>query len=649
MYSPHDYKRYDDYGYGRSATVLDSDEHNNILCRVREDLRESAAGKRQYEELGRRAYRAYRAYLDPTKHSENFDVEVLIPYFFTTVETKLARMMGRLFGGGSFVSYRPRGITKSETAELLSACFDLHWTNRRPQAEVRDILKTMMLFGTAYARTSWREEWRWVTEWQDMLQEMTVTVDPVTGEQMTIPVTTQQQQVFLRKILDGPWFDGIPFPNAFPDWKRPTVHEGRYFANRIWADREYVKDQLRSRRWKARITKELLNSPQPFSVSGEYDAGDVTKESYRWMEEVGFGLSDHTDDDIAQGRLFEVIEHWSPAGVATVVNRSYVVHADDNPFAHGRYPIIQVKNKSLPGEHFGMSDYEVVEKLYVHMNEMANANGQEAMLAAYPVTMVREGVQNIHKMRHKPGAIWRFNGDGDIVPYSRPTSGMEASAASMSQMKLAIDDTLGTSEAFRGMVNPRATATATVQATQSASGRLEDDINNFEEQFSIELGDQWRSMIQQFQSYDVQVRLSGNPQVEPINVGPGDIHDADCDTIPGAGSSNIRELELKRVLEYWQTCLQFKVPAIDEYAAAEVVAELTLPKYKARIMRPREDAEMLMMQQQMIDQVASQTESMDKTTSAPGGAVPVDNRTADKPDDQGAFEQSRELGNENTY
>lgn len=649
MASLYDSRRYDDYGYTRSATVLDSDEHNDILCRVREDIRESAAGKRSYEELGRRAYRAYRAYLDPSKHAENFDVEVLIPYFFTTLETKLSRIMQRLFGGGSFLSYRPRGATRAKQAELLSSLFDLHWMNRRPMAEVRDLLKSMMIFGTAYASTSWREEWRWVTEWQDIMQEMTFEVDPVTGEQMTVPVTTQQQQVLLRKVTDGPWFDQVCFPNAFPDWKRPTAQEGRYWARRLWVDREYVKDQLRSRRWKRRITKQILESEQPFSVDSEYDAGEVTKESYRWMEEVGFGLADHSQDDIATGRLFEVIEHWSPAGVAVVVNRSYVVAADDNPFRHGKYPVIQVKNKSLPGEHFGMSDFEVVEKLYTHMQEMANANGQEALLSAYPVTLVREGVQNISKMRHKPGAIWRFNGDGDIIPYVRPTSGMDASASSMSQMKLAIDDTLGTSEAFRGMVNPRATATATTQAMSSASGRLEDDIANFEEQFTLELGDQWRSLIQQFQSYDVQVRLSGDPQAEPVNVKPGDIHDADCDTMVGAGSSSIRELELKRVLEYWQTCLQFQVPAVDPYGAAEVVAELMLPKYKDRIMRPREDAMALIQQQMMIDQTAKQSESMDKTTAAPGGAVPVDSRTADKQDDGGTMELSREQGNEQTY
>lgn len=635
-------RRFDDYGYTRAATIDNSDESRKLLNRVRDDIQESAHGKRPSEEIGRRAYKAYRAYLDAAKH--NYPTHVIIPYFYTTVETKLARMMQKLFGGGPFLYYQPKGRTKSRQAELLTASFEYHWNERRPMLEVRDNLKTAIFFGSSYACTSWREEWRWVNQWVDVTTEEEFEVDPLTGETMSIPVTVQEERTELRKTIDNAWFDNIPFPDAFPDWKRPTVREGRYFARRLYVDRKYVQDQIRAKRWKRRVAQQLLDSSKPFVVAGDFDAGASVAASYRWAEEVGHTLSDGSDDDLDCGRLFEVIEHWSPAGVATVVNRSYVVAADDNPFSHGRYPILQYKNKSLPGEHFGLSDFEVVEKIYVHMQEMANANGTEALMSAFPPILARDGAVDITQLVYYPGAIWKFTADKDIQHFERPNSGIEASAQQLGQSKMVIDDTLGTSEAFRGMANPRATATATTQAMQSAGVRIEDDIANFEEQFSIELGDQYRSMIQQYQRKDITIRLSEDPQAEAITVTPGDIHDADTDTVPTAGSNNIKELELKRILDFWQICLQFQVPALDPYATAEVVAELTLPKYKNRIMRSREDAQQIMMQKQMVDQAAQQTESVDNTTQVPGGAAPVAERSYDKEDDGGTIAMSRELG-----
>lgn len=637
-------RKFNDYGYTRAATIQSSDECRALLCRVRDDLSESALGKRPSEEMGRRAYRAYRAYLDAAKHK--YPVHVVIPYFYTTVETKLARMMAKLFGGGPFLSYRPKGRTRMRQAELLSASFEYHFNERRPMLEVRDNLKTAMFFGTSYAATSWRERWDWVNQWVDVTTNEEFEVDPVTGETMSVPVTVQEERTELRKTIDNAWFDNIPFVDAFPDWKRPSVRDGRYFARRIYVDREYVKDQIRSRRWKQSVGKELLEAQKPFVMDGEYDAGAVTTVSYRWAEEVGHTLSDANDDDLQCGKMFEVIEHWSPAGIAVVVNRSYVVAADDNPYQHGRYPILQYKNKSLPGEHFGLSDYEVVEKLYYHMQEMANANGTEAIMAAFPVVKIRDGVVNAHEIQHYPGAVWRYTGEAnDIQAFEHPTSGIEATAQQMGQAKLAIDDTLGTSDAFRGQANPNATATATTMANQSAGIRIEDDIANFEEQFTIELGDQYRSLIQQYQRKDITVRLSGDPAAEPIAITPGDIHDADTDTVAGAGSNQVKELELKRILDFWQICLQFNVPALDPYATAEVVAELTLPRFKERIMRPREDAMMLMAQQQQIDTVARQTESDKNTTMVPGGAAPIAARHYDKQDDGGSYQMSREQGN----
>lgn len=589
-----------------------TDEHDELIAALRHDMEFALKGKQERDDMARRAYKAFRCALNPANH--NFISKVVDPRWFTSVATAVAREFQALFQSPPFLQYRPRGGSDAAAANALTLLFDMFFQERRPKAPIFELLLQRTLFGTAYAICYWKEDWRAVGRHEDTTEPVYLhdeesgeeVLDPVNGEPIVVSeVPTRKFVTKRQKVCDAPWFDPVHFLHAYPDWESPEVRGSRFFIHERPRSREYVRMMGRSGRWKKKAVEMALESPWLGDDGGEL-VGQVNS-VIRWQEEVGV-LSAGSVERCNAGELFIVSERWTERGVTTYLNRTFVVDHRPNPYAHGEIPVLTIKQNWMPGEHFGMSAFEPIEKLLRHLDTMLNAGATEAQLSVHPPLLVGPDVK-ADQLLFAPGKLWRVNDPmKSVVPLQRPSHGIEIADGQANGARAMIDDALATSEALRGALPGREqTAAAVNTSVQGAGIRMQLNVELFEESFTIPLGDFYRSMICQFLDYEVQLRVTDDPSMPPLQIGPDQLYDLDADTVPTPSSTQAKELELKRLIDLTTMLLNFSqqgiVQNVNFNSLVETIIELTTPRYKSRIIKSPEqvqaEQQQAMMQQQM--------------------------------------------------
>lgn len=593
--------RREDREWRKHKVRFGSELHDKLINRLRRDMEFSLRGKMDRDEMARRSYKAYRCALDVSNHQ--FIAKVIDPRWFTSAHTAICREMQALFNSPTFLSYTPRGASDAAQAKNLSKLFDYFWAERAPYEAVLDLITQRTLFGTAYAIVYWNECWRDVGRFEEEMKDVT-DVDEF-GQEFV--VGQAPERIFKRsrqKVKDAPWFDPIHFLEAYPDWESPSIEEARFFIHSKIRSREYVRMMMRSGAWDKSQVMKALDAP--------WNGGDNCQEQVntviRWQQEIDL-LSADSIALADTGDLFEVTQRWTQRGVTTYLNRTYIVDHGPNPYAHGEIPIIKITNHPMPGEHFGMSTFEPIEKQLAHLNTMVSASATEARLSVHPVLLVGPGVKG-DQLVYSPGKQWRVNDPAkDIVPLSRPSSGIEIAESQAASSRALIDDALATSEALRGALPGREqTAAAVNTSVQGAGIRMANGIRLFREQFSRKLGDFYRSLMMQFLDANVQLRVTEDPNAPPIMVGPDQIYDADADTMPFPGDTERDEIEVKRLIDVATMAANFKLADIDMRGLLNVIVDKLVPQYASRILKSVEavEQEKMQQQQQMMQQQQQQ-------------------------------------------
>lgn len=629
---------------GRRVRVAFSESpdstHGKLIAQFKRDYEHAIEGKRERVNMARRSYKHYRSHLNAATHQ--FTTKVYDPYWFSAVNTAIARKMATLFGAGPFLTYLPRGRSDVGQARKYTLSFAYHWEKQKARSKVHNLQTQLHLFGTAYAAVFWAEEWTECLDWVEDLIEMPVPTEEVDefGQpiETTVSTTARRLESVRRRTLNSPVFEPIHFLDAYPDWEAETVDAGRYFIHAKLRSRDYVEEMMRTGTWNRAMCKQLLaDSAEAFAGSSTSSFG-VEDSIIGWQQEVGLMAS--AGEMLSAGRMFEVAEHITNQGVAVIVNRRYVVKYQKG-LPMGRKPILHIKHHHIPGEHYGMSDFEVVEKLIIHLQNMRNCSATEAVFSVFAPLLVKQSVTNKDLLVYKPGAKWPVTGPDDVRVLERPTQGIQVAEQQTGTARSAIDDALATSDAYRGALPGREQkATAITTSVQAAGIRLQLETELFEEAFTVPLGEMFRDLMKLMQDEKISVRIT-EEQGAVEEVYPEELYDCDLDVMPVAGSSQLKELETKRLLEFLQMAMNYPEAKeqLDIREALRVFAERLIPKDVNRIfLTPEQVAanqQQAMMQQMMMQQAQAQQQP---------GAPPPSNRMSDKPDDAGAEEMAKQQG-----
>lgn len=610
-----------------------SKDYRKIVQEVNECFTFSAEGKTEREVMARKAYKAYRAYIDEAKYP--FPTKSNIGKFTADVATFVASELESLTQNPPIFRFYPQGGTPRSHAEWMEHLL-AYYTEQMPiREELDDALTQLRLFGTVYTHQYWRIDTRTVGARQLKPVEMPL-IDPTTG----MPLLDEMGQPMLdmievptyyegeRQTYFGPWMRTLHFTECYPDHLEKYLQDGHFFIHRTMRDRRWMKARAREGVYDKKAVARLLETDEGKSNPWEdfsAGTGQRLESTIKWQTEIGLGTQT-VWGDIEKRKWFEVIEFWCSDGyVTTVANGSYILRRRKNPFAHGLFPFAMARNFHVPGEHYGMSDWEVAGKLYTAYNDAHNMANTQAMLSVFPPLKRSADVDERQLRQRGIRDIWTIKSPEAILEFvPLPPDGLQVAQALLSDLGNALDQLTGTSDAYRGQTS-NASATSITTAMQQAGLRLRYHVGNAGEMLK-DIGQQMQEMLRQYQPKDLTVRVTGDPNAT-IAIPIEELRDADLICSPTYSTSQLRVLEEKRMLELYELIVRTQEPFANRQGAFEAVVETVAPTRKRQFLKSEEQ----MQQEQMQAQMAAEQQEMaqmDKMRQAQEYAAQAGRETA---------------------
>lgn len=605
-----------------------SKEYKKIVREVGECFVFSAEGKREREDMARRSYKAYRAYIDEAKYP--FPTKSNIAKYTADVATAVASELDALVQNPPLMRFYPRGATPKQHAEWMENLCAYYLDQLPVREELDDALTQLRLFGTCYVHTHWRIDTRQIGAWQRVPQPVPgpdgLPLAGPDGQPLTIEVPEYYDGE--RQVYFGPWFRTLHFTEVYPDHLEKYLQDGYFFAHRTMRDRRWLKQRAREGVYDAKAVARLLDKESGSSSPWEDFApatGERLESTIKWQTQVGLGAQ-VVFADVEQRKWFEIIEFWCSDGyVTTVANGSYILRRRKNPFAHGMFPFAMCRNFHIPGEHYGMSDWEAAGKLYNSHNDMHNAALTQGMLCTFPPLVRTPDVDERQLRQRGFRDIWLVkNPTGRLEFLELPKDGLMVAQALTADLGSAIDILLGTSDAYKGSVAD-GSATSIATAIQRSGLRMGYHVGNIGEMIK-NIGQHWQEMIRQHQTKDITVKVTGDPNAQVL-VPIEQLRDADLICSPTYSTSQFKLLEEKRMMELYELAARTQEPFANREGLWNGVVETVAPGRKRQFVKSQDQVQ-AEQQAAQAAQSAEEQAHMDKMRQAQEYAAMVGRQTA---------------------
>lgn len=600
------------------AVDYGSKQHERLRRDADERFRFSEDGRKERDDISRRSYKAFRGFIDEDTYP--MPTKISVPKLFSDVMTQVGREMDSICAAPPILRFFPRGRTPQQKAQDMENACGFFLEQMPLWEELCDALLQRRLFGTVYLHPHWRTETRWMGAWQRVEGQMIPLVDPMTGQPINHPDTGQPMMIPSveptwsyvegeRETYDGPWFSTLHLTECFPDHAEKYVQDGEFFIVRKMRDARYLKRMAKLGVYNKAIVKRILdeNAGTPFPWDGRL-TGERLESTQKWQEEIGF-TAQVGWKTMTSRKWFEVLEHWTHDGwVVTIVNGSYVVRYRRNPYAHGQYPFIRLRNYFVPGEHYGMPDYELGERLYMAYTDMVNAGCTQAFIGVFPPVKADKTVDTKQLRQRSIRDVWKVDGPDQVLEFMQvPQQSINFAEIALARLGSLSDNVHGLSEPYRGGL-PESTSTPAstiTSALQGAGQRLKWHIDGIGEQGLRPLGDQWQHMIRQLCSRDLVVRVFGDPNAEPLTIPIMEMRDADFVCSPLYPTAQAWLIEQKRNADFYELIVRTQEPNANRRGAYIALVESNCPRRKEQLIRSEADIQreqMAAQQQQMAQQ-----------------------------------------------
>ena len=621
------------------APELDSAEHGKKLAEWLEWLEYSAQGKRTIEREGLVAMRHYTAWLDEKRHP--FPTKTYDPVYFSSRVARKSKAVEAIYASPPIHEFMPRGMSDHDTARIMTHLLDYHHNETRPRAQIEEQLDQLGDVGTAFGHVYWDYEERVCGYWQRVPMEVN-SIDPLTGQPISWWIDDGNYKwVRKRKVIkDSPRFKSLSIWQCFPDDTVTEIQDGLFFIFLDHISAATARQRIKTDGWRKEAVECALKMGGYDNESGVTALTGIM-DRLKWMQELGL-RSDHISDAFRTKdgtKAVEVMEVWYREGDelrrAVVLNRMAIAKDGPNPYGHGLFPFTKSVNYRLAGQFWGMSDYHVIRWLNRGIQTMRNAGLTEALIAAMPPLLMGAGLK-LTGMRWEPGAQWNYDGDVSQLKWfessGRAIRASEEHAQSLMQQ---MDRAMGSSDINRGIASSTkgVAATNVNLAFESAGMKEKLFIGNFGDQCLEPWADMARQCCQQFQEYEVQLRLDG-PKSPPITVYPEHYRDADLYAVPTAATSSTKHLHEKRLQDLYQLATQ--EPNANRRNAWELLVEAIAPYEKSNIVLSEEE-----IQQQQQAQMQQQAQQMG--LGGVGGQMPGPGQLPDGGYETGTNEMAAEL------
>lgn len=465
---------------------------------VRQALAKTETGRTEHKTRIRRfntAYDIYRASEPNSPGVSPWQSKVRVPYGMQVIDTALVNIVS----GQPRIKVDPRNPEDEQGAKVMQILMDYFVAEDHFTEKQTPFTQQGLIYGVTVAKNHWLYQ-------ETLKTSREFTDNPFDRTQPGIQITKARSVV-----RDGPTFEPWDVYRAYWQPGARSADDADYVVLQTYAS----KDDLQR------------NALNPDTGTGLYRNVDALLKT-----------TSAKPDQSSQGRYlgvpdtrfkdqFLIEEIWTDNALVVIGNGQVLLRAEENPYWHGKKPIVIADTRPDLFEIQGIPETELVDHLQQALWTLQNATIDNLHLTVMRGITYREGgVTDPNALELRPRFKWPVSDHDDIRPFEvQPVS----SDVYNERQRLLADMQLVTG------INPYVSGsdlntvdqnTATgVTALQEVASRLlrfkAAQIHYKGYQRSFEM---WGDMIQQYLDHDIAIKIYGQGNDSQwINVKPEDV------------------------------------------------------------------------------------------------------------------------------
>lgn len=527
-----------------SMDITSRTKRDQLSQELRSWIEDIEKSKETIDNVALELYKNYNSIR--SKRWYNGDSDVFVPMSFMMVETMVAKLMSRIFGEEIPVPLSGLGPSDKDKEKRVRAL--LH-SQQKSQVNLKlkmmDYLRAKCIFPRAYARVSWRTDYRKVkrtfveNQTQEQPQEPQLQPGLDGLDQFGIPPEAEQAEGESGAITEG----GIPAP-SFVKVGVEEVNVAEYdcwdFQNLDFFDMGVDPMAPDGDIQRAKVVyHRTLVTDADLKVMADMKDGDgnniyqMTKADIdgsgdgEFLEDIidkkeMIGLDIRNLDSLKNvGDMHELHEIYYDYDIDNdgvversclfyLLDRTVIIRAEKNPWWHGKKPFVSGSFFRRPNEFMGQSLIQPVRKIQYEINDKRNQELDATTYTLSPMWFAGDDA-NIEDsaLRWTTGGVIRVGDINQIKPTIVPdmtSVGQRAEAILEANMR----EALGITRSTQGLAEngPRQSATQFSQLLAQAGERVQLMLETFAVE---EWRDMWgmaHSLNQQFLKEATAVRLT---------------------------------------------------------------------------------------------------------------------------------------------
>lgn len=479
----------------------------------------------------------YRSFIDSAQYPHG--AKVFDPRVFRVIETVTPRMVSNEPTG----SFYPTEEGDVAIAEILNALIKYDWRRAEMFPKLVMFVKSMLIFGTAFGRVFWNYK----------ECEKTQMVPKEVGGKMVWTPTSTEKSKYVE--FDGPDFEPLNIYDCFPDPNATSMNNMRWFIYRTFKTMKELEseNETRGTEYYKNLDKikEALDLKKNRGNSGGVatsSADGQFREHRRLMLSTQeFKQQDESNPEVVILRRFSR-DRW----VDYCPEFGVVIRDVENPYFHGKLPIICGVDYPYPGDLYGMGEIEPIDRIQRAINAVLNQRLDNVQLTLRTMWKVKKnsGV-DMHTLVSAPGNVVTTDDMTAVEPIQVPDVTGPTFVQTMNYLTASMQNGSGITDYTMG-INSKAntqndTATGTRLIQQEANAQFKLKIQLFNHMVIQNIANQWKDLRIQYTTEAQRLRIIGREEVKYLQqeTGIGKLTANGEEAVPGDFSVP-RKLQVSR-------------------------------------------------------------------------------------------------------
>lgn len=443
----------------------------------------------------------YRSFIDPNNYPDG--ARVFDPRIFRVIETVTPRMVANE-PTGSFYPVEKGDVV---TAQILNALMKYDWRRADMFPKLVNFVKSMLIFGTAFARTYWdfRE-----------IERHRMRPRKVNGKTIWSP---EEKEIVKHVAFDGPNFEVLNIYDCFPDPNATSIDNMRWFIYRTFTTLDELKNEneVRGNNYFKNLDELERKVDQKTKQNNSGDKPDYLQ--YREHRRTMLSTEDLTGQDESNPEIVRLRRFTRGSWEDYIPEYDVVIRETENPYFNNEMPIIHGVDYPYPGELYGMGEIEPVDRIQRAINAVLNQRLNNVQLTLNTMWKVKkDGGVDLHTLVSKPGNIITTRELNAVEPVNIPDVTGPTFVQTMNYLTSALQNGTGITDYTIGIGgnnnvgNKTATGTRLIQQEANAQFKLK--IQLFNHMVIKKVVNQWKDLRIQFTTEEQKLRIIGTDEIK---------------------------------------------------------------------------------------------------------------------------------------